>query len=245
MLARHDSRVAISHLAALVKDPDAEVRAQVTHVLGDSPQTSPSLFLQMLHDPMPRVRLFALLGLAHATGIDAEAVKAVADTLRENNDQDAYLRHAGVMALTAAADRKLLLDTAKSDSAAVRLGATLALRRLHAPEIADLLGDGDPRVATEAARAIHDESILEALPKLAALLAKPSLPEFLEWRALNANFRLGGQANADLVASFAANASARKSSASRRSKCSVIGLSQPAEIGLPDSRPTSASAERI
>ena len=45
----------------------------------------------------------------------------------------------------------------------------MALRRLKSPELAAFLGDSDPLVIAEAARAIHDESVDAALPKLATL----------------------------------------------------------------------------
>jgi quinoprotein glucose dehydrogenase len=87
----------------------------------------------------------------------------------------------------------------------VRLAVLLAYRRVGSPKTADFLNDADPRVATEAARAIHDEPIPAALPALVAMLDKGKQPEFLLWRALNANFRLGAEKNAAAVARFAAN----------------------------------------
>src|SRR5262249_31855055 len=63
-------------------------------------------------------------------------------------------------------------------------------------------------IATEAARAINDAPILEALPQLAAAIDQPSQSEFFVYRALNANFRLGGEKNAAAVARYAANSAA-------------------------------------
>jgi quinoprotein glucose dehydrogenase len=87
----------------------------------------------------------------------------------------------------------------------VRLAVLLAYRRVGSPKTAEFLTDTDPRIATEAARSIHDEPIPEALAKLAARLDQGKQPEFLLWRALNANFRLGKSENAAAVAHFAAN----------------------------------------
>jgi len=56
---------------------------------------------------------------------------------------------------------------------------------------------------TEAARAIYDENVAAALPALAAL-AEKATPDPVAYRALAANFRLGGPANAARVAAFAA-----------------------------------------
>jgi putative heme-binding domain-containing protein len=56
-----------------------------------------------------------------------------------------------------------------------RRAGLLALRRAAAPGIASFLDDGDPRLALEAARAIHDVPIPQAYPALAALLDSPTI----------------------------------------------------------------------
>ena len=48
-------------------------------------------------------------------------------------------------------------------SAAVRLAAALALRRLESPEIAAFMNDSDPAVVIEAVRAINDVPIQAAI----------------------------------------------------------------------------------
>jgi len=53
---------------------------------------------------------------------------------------------------------------------AVRLALLLAERRLGAPEVASFLKDPEPQLVLEAARAINDTPIPEALPQLAAML---------------------------------------------------------------------------
>ena len=87
-------------------------------------------------------------------------------------------------------------------------GGAPGYRRADSPLVADFLTDGDPRIATEAARAIHDVPILDALPKLAALLDKGKQPEFLLWRALNANLPPRQVGERVALAHFAANADA-------------------------------------
>ncbi len=203
-LARGGMTEAAEVLTALLQDGEAEVRAQAARSLADSRTTTAGPLLPLLRDGSPRVRFFAALALA-GTKLDGEGVRAVAALLRENGDGDAYLRHAGALAL-AAGDRVALLAAAKDESAPVRLAVAVALRRLRAAEVADLLTDADVRVATEAARAIYDEPIPEALPRLAAMLDRPKQPEFLLWRALNAHFLLGKSENAAALAAFAARA---------------------------------------
>ncbi|HKI38481.1 MAG TPA: PVC-type heme-binding CxxCH protein [Gemmataceae bacterium] len=204
-LARGGTAGASAALVALLKDAHADVRAQAARSLADSRTATAGPLLPLLRDGAPRVRFFAALALA-GTKLDREGLQAVVAMLRENADGDAYLRHAGALALAAVEDRAALLGAAKDESPAVRLAVAVALRRQHAPEVADLLTDGDPRVATEAARAIHDEPIPEGLPKLAALLDRPKQPELLLWRALSANYRLGKSENAAALAAFAVRA---------------------------------------
>ncbi|MEO6434980.1 MAG: HEAT repeat domain-containing protein, partial [Tepidisphaeraceae bacterium] len=157
-----------------------------------------------------------------------EAVAPLIAMLAENDNKDAYLRHAGVMGLAGCADVAALLTAAEHPSVAVRLAAVVALRKLKSPEIARFLADGDPAVVLEAARAINDVPIESAMPKLANLLhapppppvaatttaakkpstaatTRPALAEPLALRALNANFRGGGVEAAQAVAKYAAD----------------------------------------
>jgi quinoprotein glucose dehydrogenase len=201
-LARGGEAGAVGALTGLLKDSDAEVRAQAARALGDSRTATAGPLLPLLQDPAPRVRFQAALALA-GTKLDTAGLQAVVALLRDNADRDAYLRHAGVLALAAAEDRAALVAAGKDESASVRLAVALALRRLHAPEVADFLTDADPHVATEAARAIYDGPIPEALPRLAARLDAPKQPEWLLWRALGARFRLGRPEDATALAAFA------------------------------------------
>jgi quinoprotein glucose dehydrogenase len=200
-LARGGDSEATAALVAILKHHDTEVRTQAARALADSRTATAAPLLPLLRDPSPRVRFFAAIALAE-TKPDREALQAVVAMLRENGDGDAYLRHAGVMALAGTGDRAALLAAGRDESAAVRLAVAAALRRLRASEVADLLTDADPRVATEAARAIHDEPISAAMPQLAAMLDRPKQPEFLLWRALNAHFRLGKSEDAAALAAF-------------------------------------------
>ena len=114
-----------------------------------------------------------------------------------------------------------MLNASHDSSAAVRLGALLALRRCQSPEVSEFLQDPDPAIVLEAARAINDAPVPSGMPELAALLAAAtpnpasggsgtpldSSSEtglFTLRRSLNANFRLGTPANAAAVAAFCA-----------------------------------------
>jgi quinoprotein glucose dehydrogenase len=90
-------------------------------------------------------------------------------------------------------------------SAAVRMAALLALRRLEDPRVAQFLTDPQEQLATEAARAIYDVPIREALPILAKEVANGSRSDLILRRALVANYRLGGPLHAQAVARFAAD----------------------------------------
>ena len=123
-----------------------------------------------------------------------EAVPALIAQRELSTDSDPFVRHAVVVSLAALADEKALLAAAGNESRAVRTVALLALSLQHSPEVARFLTDKNPQLVLEAARAIHDGPIPEALPKLAALADKRNLAEPLRRRALDANFLLG---NAD------------------------------------------------
>jgi quinoprotein glucose dehydrogenase len=196
---------ALRPVVSLLSDRDPEVRAQAARVLGNG-RWAPvyEKLVALLRDPQPRVRFFAALGVGKQKR--KEAVAPVLRLLADNADQDAYLRHAGVMALTWIGDEKALLAASRDSSVSVRLAVLLALRRLGSSEVARFLDDADPKVVLEAARAINDVPINEGLPKLAKLLKRTGQSEPLLYRALNANFRLGKAENAAAVAAFAARA---------------------------------------
>ena len=77
--------------------------------------------------------------------------------LAENDDHDVYLRHAGSLALASIGDAPALEALAQHESAAVRLAAVIALRRMRHAGVARFLADADERVVTDAARAINDD----------------------------------------------------------------------------------------
>lgn len=222
-IARSSSR-AVAALAPLLEDREAEVRSQAARVLGDARAKSAfRALVKLLAGSDARPRFFAAIALSKI-GRSA-AVAPVLEMLHANDNRDHYLRHAGVMALAGCAKPSQLEKLAGDSSVGVRMGALLALRRSQRPEIAKFLGDKDPSIVLEAARAINDLPIAAALPALAKL---SDLPEWgrggtplptstgdtvdhvsaLLRRILNANFRLGLAENAARLAAIAANTQA-------------------------------------
>ena len=198
---------ALAPLRTLLRDADAEVRAQAIKILGDAGDTSSAdALIAALKDPAPRVKFFAAQSLGKLN--HAAAAPALIAALRANNDQDEYLRHALVLGLVGGHNVTALTAAMASDSRAVRLGLVLAFRRLQNPIIAKFLNDADPFIVREAALAINDTPIVAAYPALAALIARPLADEAVLFRVLNAHFRLGQPANAAALAAYAANVAA-------------------------------------
>ncbi len=204
---------ALTPLRALVHDADSEVRAQTLKTLGEHGQVDQAdNFMAALKDENNRVKFQAALALGKVSALQPElagrATAALFDALRANNDVDVYLRHAAVMGLVGTKNIAALAAASADSSRAVRTGALLALRRLERPEAAKFLSDSDPYLVREAALAINDRPINAAMPALAALLNQGTTDEAVLYRAINANFRLGGAANAAALAQYAANPAA-------------------------------------
>ncbi|MDO1447117.1 HEAT repeat domain-containing protein [Rhodocytophaga aerolata] len=190
-VARKDAKQA-QVLLPLLKDQDPEIRAQAAKWLGDIRyKEAGSALLPLLADQSSRARFFA----AEALGRIAyePAINPIIEMLKANNDADAYLRHAGSLALARIGKADPIVALHTSPSKALRIAAVVALRRLQHPGIANFLNDKDEFVVTETARAINDDlSIKEALPALGDLLATtPFKNEPLIRRAINANLRVG------------------------------------------------------
>ena len=198
---------ALAPVRTLLRDADAEVRAQASKILGDAGDTSSAdALIAALKDSAPRVKFFAAQSLGKLN--HAAAAPALIAALRANNDQDEYLRHALVLGLVGGHNVTALTAAMASDSRAVRLGLVLTFRRLQNPIIAKFLHDADPFIVREAALAINDAPIVAGYPALAALITQPLTDEAILFRVLNAHFRLGQPANAAALAAYAANVAA-------------------------------------
>ncbi len=198
-------------LSALLKsDRDAEVRAQIAKVFGDSGNALaiPSL-TKALADSNARVKFFAAQSLGKLKA--KAAIEPLFEVLRQNKDADPHLRHACVVALERIGDADAVAAKAKDASAAVRLAVVLVQRRLQDKRIAAALGDADWFIRAEAARAIHDLPMDDLMPALAALLPKlgdKPIPDGdpLVRRCISAAYRLGGADEAKTVLAVVSNA---------------------------------------
>jgi HEAT repeat protein len=247
--ARVSSANVAARLAGFLSHSDAELRAQTAKVLGDAPDTRQAAALvPLLADAAPRVRFFAAEALGRLRY--APATQALVQMLADNDDRDAYLRHAGSAALASIGDVAAIGALASHPSRGVRLAAVVALRRLHDPGVARFLDDADALVVTEAARAINDDGgIPGALPALARVLDRRGLTnEGLVRRAIAANARLGSTDAFARVTAFASSSdgtSALRSEASAAlavwSSPSIFDRVDGGYLGTPGSRATSAT----
>jgi quinoprotein glucose dehydrogenase len=228
MLGRKNPAVMVG-LDPLLKDSDPEIRAQTAKMMGDARyKPSAGALIALLGDAdAPRAQFQAAIALGKlGTTAALEPVKAM---LRANADKDAYLRHAGVMALLGITSGNQLVSLAKDESASLRMAALIALRMQHSDEVIQFLGDRDVSIRLEAVRAINDETISSAMPFMARMLnVAPDEKPFTR-RLLNANFRVGTAANALAVAKYAAN---EKANGDTR----VEALQNLAEWGQPGGR---------
>ena len=196
-------------IMSLLKDPEAEVRAQTAKVMGEIRFKSALIpMIDQLRDPSKRVRFFAAEALGKIG--DAAAFQSLVDLLSTVEESETHLRHGVAYALSQLDQATALAKLADHPSRQVRLGAILALRTMRAPEITAFLNDQDVLVLTEAARAINDDlSIPEALPALAASLTHTKVQQeaYLR-RAINANLRLADAASAQRLADYAQSPSA-------------------------------------
>jgi len=198
---------AIEPVRALAADKDDEVRAQATKILGNAKdKKSLDTFVKLLKDPNNRVKFFAAYGLGKLG--NKSSVAPLIEMLRANNDEDLYLRQAGVVALTWIGDKSAMITAAKDTAKSIRLASLLVMRRLEMPEVAQFLNDKEATLALEAMRAINDVPIVSAMPKLAMLIKQPTQEEPIALRVVNANYRVGKDENAKALATAAADKNA-------------------------------------
>lgn len=201
-LGRKDAS-AMSGIAKLLEDKDAEVRAQTARMMSDAnDKSAASAIGKLLVDASPRVR--SLAGIALAKLGSAEQFDAAVKLAEQNNDADLFVRHAAAMALSGTGKGKLA-ELAKHSSKAVRMDAVVAARMIKDSGAEAFLNDSDLTVIGEAARAIHDDlSIPDALPALAKVMDKPGLTdEGILRRSISANIRVGGNEAAHRLMAYA------------------------------------------
>ncbi len=206
-LGRQDKKYA-AVLLPFLKDKDPEIRAQTAKWLGDIKYAAAGNdLLPLLKDTASRARFFAAEALGR---IQYEpAIAAIIDMLVANNDKDAYLRHAGSLALARIGKADPIIALYNHPSRALRIAAVVALRRMSNAGISKFLNDTDEFIVTETARAINDDlSIKDAIPALGNLLSKTSFKnEALIRRAINANVRMGTDSSISNLVNYASRQS--------------------------------------
>jgi len=201
-LARKDLTYA-APLLELLKDNDQEVVAQAAKIIGDVRYAEAAKdLIPLLNHKYPRAIFFAAQALGRIEYKDA--ITPVIAMLERNNDEEVYLRHAGVLALSRIGLEDPVTALVNNPSRALRTAAVLVLRRLKSEKVALFLQDKDEYIVTEAARAINDDlSIEKALPALAATLNDTRFTsEPLLRRGINACLRVGGEKEMDILISF-------------------------------------------
>ncbi len=199
-------------LLSLLEHSDHQVRMRSAEALGESPMPYGTALLPLLKDPSPRVRAFAALALARKPlETPREATEKIIELLEENSNQDAYLRHAGVMALQVALSSEELATYTTHPSTAIRLAAVLSLRRHVSPLLTEFLNDKEDIIRNAAIRAIHDQEIKPAQVILCEHIERittehaDSLTPMLLRRLIHCAYRVGGEHNLALLLNIATN----------------------------------------
>ncbi|MFT5150505.1 MAG: quinoprotein glucose dehydrogenase, partial [Planctomycetota bacterium] len=208
---RGDADLALGPLCGLEGDADPEVRAQLCKALGeadlgpDARELAYGSLVAALKDEVQRVRVFAAQGLGKLG--DARAAGPLFDMIRENADVDPWLRHAGVSALAWIEADSAIAARAGDPSVAVRRAALLVMRRSASTSLEGFLGDEDPELVAESARAIYDLPIESSYPALANIIESERALSETTWRRIvNACRHVGGERNAIRLASFSSRA---------------------------------------
>jgi quinoprotein glucose dehydrogenase len=205
---RRDATLDASALLALLQDPEAQVRAQAVRMVGELRREVHAAAVEpLLRDADAKVRLRAASALYEIGARSSR--EALLELAQSNADQDATLRSALCAALARCSSSMELAAMAVDAQAARRVAAVVALRIQKSPLVAAFLADDLAFVREEAARAIYDAPLHEALPALAAATSTGNVQ--FQRRVNHARWRVGGAENAQRLVSFALEAGADES----------------------------------
>jgi quinoprotein glucose dehydrogenase len=197
---RSDDADAAAALVAASTDSAWELRQVACRALSDCPSEAgwrsgvrAALARRLADDNFHVVAAAAsAIGrLGHAESDDPAVVSALVALAADARAVDRTVRHAVAVGLAGAASRHDLHRLTTHDAEPVRLVTCVALRRRGDAAIASLLDDPSERIVIEAARAIHDLPIAEALPRLATRAATGPADDAFLRRAVSAAEQLG------------------------------------------------------
>ena len=226
--SNEDGELSFTWLEPVLQDADDQVLIAATRLYAEPVSLEPAWLSPLLKHANKRVRFAAAMGLADSRS--TSEIPAIVEMLIENDNQDAMLRHAGIMAIGNLArpcppkdcteNLKTLDGLANHDSVAVQIATCVALRKqLTMPSsntlqivertctslLENFLDKNDPSIVLEAARAIHDAPVNSAMPALAELIDSIELhhdSDPLVRRILSANFRVGTKQSAEALAAY-------------------------------------------
>jgi quinoprotein glucose dehydrogenase len=189
----------------MLHDVDPVIRATTALIVGEAGYIEArDQLLQLLNDDSPGVKYAAAMAIGRLK-IEGAAPSLARMLARESKEVDPALRHAVVMGLVGTATSEELQELGKNSNPNLRMASLLAMRRLGDSSISEFLQDSDSRIVDEAARAIYDVPVADALPALAKKITAASDSFPLLRRVLAANYRLGGAPHAKALAEYAAN----------------------------------------
>ena len=202
-VARKDYRAVVALRSLLWKvltDDVNDTNEQILRALGDLGDAhSIAHFSELLSHKSPRIQFLSAMALARvAKSSAAGLVDNIYKLLKQNADNDLYVRHACVMALARHASDESLATQVASFDRSVRLGVLLAARRRALNSFAcrvlltEFLSDSDLELVAEAARAINGLALVgKPEETLASLKVTSRHSESLVRRVIHANYRTG------------------------------------------------------
>jgi len=206
-------QAAATIIAEYLENDDEETRVQAIRAIAAAGIPGDELPLGVLTaDKSLRVRAEAAIAIGRLGAVGQ--FNAIVEMLRENDDKDVFIRHAGVYALELLGKKGVKVGLLKDDnSAAVRLAAVVALRRLHDPAVYLMVPDKDQAVSDEAVRAIYDNNLVNQRGEVGKLLdnleARKWTP-FMLRRLIHNSFRIGDAQNLQRVLNVATTPSMPK-----------------------------------
>lgn len=204
-IARKDP-MALKGLETLLQDSDLAVQSQFLKTTEDVGYVLDETELsKLIQSTNMRVRFFAISNIPHLKS--SAWIGKLLNLFK--NEKDPSLRQIIIQSLVRLNNPEEILKYSNHASQDLRLGVVLALRLLKDRHLSDFLDDPELLVSTEAARAIYDQNISEALPALAQWIENKNLfkkHEHFIKRVLAANLLLNRGEGISFLEKIAFNA---------------------------------------